>query len=533
MHWADHAARLLEQRESPVRIAAGITPSGEFHIGHLREILTGEMIHRACEKRGIASEFVFVVDSMDPLRRVYDFLSSDYEEYIGCPLHTIPAPDSTGSPDSSLGSYAEYFLKPFLEALDLIGVRPKLIWNHESYADGRFEESIRMVIERRDEIREIIETRSSRELDADWFPYSPLSSRGSLDGVKVTSWDDPYVFWSDSSGAEGRADIRKDDGKLPWRIDWPARWGFLGITLEPFGKDHAAAGGSYDTGKPIAELLGHPVPLPIKYEWIVLKGAGAMSSSAGNTVGPIEALRLVPPEIIRYLIARSKPGRHIEFDTGSALIEMADEYERQVEKLNASNHQTTDAKEQLSRRQQIAAEVDRARIEYSQIESDDDPSDSIAGVSFRHLALVAQIRANDEDVWNSLRSSGHITGKASETLVDRLFRMRAWINSNHFPERFRLRPRSQPTEQAQSKVAEEDKKFLSELAKMLSECVWIAPSINECICDAARENGLRLREAYVLLYWLVLDQDFGPRLAAVLAEIKQNDVIGLLNSAAA
>ena len=531
MHWADHAAGLLAERESPVRIAAGITPSGEFHIGHLREILTGEMIHRACAKRGISSEFVFIVDSMDPLRRVYDFLSPDYEEYLGCPLHAIPAPDSTGSPDSALGSYAEHFLKPFLEALDLIGVRPTLIWNHESYADGRFEESIRTEIERRDDIREIMESRSSRRLDDDWFPYSPLSSTGSLDGVKVTGWEDPFVLWRDSNGAEGRADIRKDDGKLPWRIDWPARWGFLGITLEPFGKDHAAAGGSYDTGGPIAILLGHPPPVPIKYEWIVLKGAGAMSSSAGNTVGPIEALRLVPPEIIRYLIARSKPGRHIEFDTGSALIEMADEYERQVEKLSESGSQSTAEMANLSRRKQIAAEVERARIEYSQVESDDDPIYSVAGVSFRHLALVAQIRAGDDDVWNSLRCSEHITGEPSAALVDRLSRMRAWIESDHFPEPFRLRPRRKATEQAKSKVADEDKKFLSELATMLNECDWIAASINECICDAARENGLRLREAYILLYWLVLDQNFGPKLAAVLAEMDRNDVFGLLNSA--
>ena len=43
MHWADYTAqRLMERGETGLRF--GITPSGEFHIGHLREILSAEMI---------------------------------------------------------------------------------------------------------------------------------------------------------------------------------------------------------------------------------------------------------------------------------------------------------------------------------------------------------------------------------------------------------------------------------------------------------------------------------------------------------
>ena len=94
MHWADHTAQTLQKRGDSQVIASGITPSGEFHVGHLREILTAEMIHRACIDAGMESRYIFIVDSMDPLRRVYDFLSPDYEKYIGHPLAYIPAPVS-------------------------------------------------------------------------------------------------------------------------------------------------------------------------------------------------------------------------------------------------------------------------------------------------------------------------------------------------------------------------------------------------------------------------------------------------------
>ena len=82
MHWADVVAERLEKRGHSHIIAAGITPSGEFHIGHLREILTGDMVARACRDAGLDAESVFIVDSADPLRKVYPFLSDEYEKYI-------------------------------------------------------------------------------------------------------------------------------------------------------------------------------------------------------------------------------------------------------------------------------------------------------------------------------------------------------------------------------------------------------------------------------------------------------------------
>ena len=139
MHWADHTAQRLSQKNDSQVIASGITPSGEFHIGHLREILTAEMIHRACIDAEIKSEYIFIVDSMDPLRRVYDF--SDEYEIIGFPLN-IPAPNPDGTPNYQGENYAIHFLNPFLEALKQIGVNPRVVMNHETYENGEFAEKL-------------------------------------------------------------------------------------------------------------------------------------------------------------------------------------------------------------------------------------------------------------------------------------------------------------------------------------------------------------------------------------------------------
>ena len=522
MHWADHTAQTLQDRGGPQVIASGITPSGEFHIGHLREILTAEMIHRACLDAGMDSRYIFIVDSMDPLRRIYDFLSPAYEQYIGHPLAYIPAPGPDGEPNPDDGSYAEYFLGPFLEALREIGVEPEVVMNHETYESGAFADKIHSAIEQSDEIRRVIEEISGREVPEDWFPYNPVDSDGSLDGVRVTGYKHPHVHWVDSHGVEGTADIRTRQGKLPWRIDWAARWGIHGITCEAAGKDHGAAGGSYDTGIPICEMLGSQPPHKMIYEWIQLKGMGPMSSSAGVTVGPMDALGLVPPEILRYIIARGKVGRHIDFDTGPALFQTADEYERLVaEPLGESD-------EELSRRQQIARDTQLGALRLSQVERGANPADSIAGVSFRHLAMLAQIKSDDNNVWASLRKSGHLEGAPSEALVGRLRRMRNWIDGPHFPDGARVEVHTSLSDEARSNLTDEHRNFLSVLGRALGDCEWTDDAIGDCIKTTAAEVGIEGRDAYIALYWAILSKHHGPKASSLIFEMERDLCIELI-----
>ena len=524
MHWADYTAQRLMQRGDRQVSASGITPSGEFHIGHLREILSAEMIHRACMYAGMNSKYIFIVDSMDPLRRVYDFLSPEYEDYIGCPLAFIPAPLEDGSPGDGSVNYADYYLKPFLGALEQIGVSPEVVMNHETYEKGLFAEYIDSAIRNRDEIRGIIQQISGRDLPSEWFPYKPMGSDGSMDGVSVTGYERPYVLWRDSSGNEGKSDIRKAHGKMPWRIDWAARWVIHGITCEPAGKDHGSAGGSYDTGIPICRLLGGNPPDKIVYEWIQLKGMGPMSSSSGLTIGPMEALSLVPPEILRYVIARSKINRHIEFDTGSALFQTADEYERLV------TNSVQDEKE-MSKRQMVAAETQRGAIRLSQVNPESDPINSVGGVSFRHLSMLAQIKSSDEDVWSSLNRSGHIKGDPSDSLMVRLARMRNWIDGPHFPEDAKLEIRSEIGDDARGEIGTTGINFLRSLEALLSECEWTDAGISESISEACESTEVSRKQGFASIYWAIIGRRNGPKASSLILEMDRDNILSLLGNA--
>ena len=528
MHWADVAAQALAHKGDTHVVSTGITPSGEFHIGHLREILTGDMISRAAQNAGLNVDFVFIIDSADPLRKVYDFLGPEYEQFVGNQLGAIPAPKEDGNPDwerfqNEGWTYANHFLEPFLKALEEIGVRPRLIDNLESYRSGRFTELSKIACDKADEIRETIERVSGRELPTDWFPWSPLNSRGGLDKVRVTGYEYPLVHWEDEYGESGSSDLTKGEGKLPWRIDWPAKWGWVGVTCEAFGKDHGAAGGSYSTGREIVKILGHEPPHPLVYEWISLKGKGAMSSSSGNTIGPIEALELVPPQILRLLVAKSKPNKAIDFDTGMGLVTLADEFER----LSARDFEQELSQEDLSRRQKVQIEDAAGAMKMATVESGQRME--ATAVTFRHLALLAQTKKNDGDVWASLQNSGVIQETTSQ-LQDRLDRMRHWIQSSHFPEEMRINILSQPNANMLRELDEVERRILTELVVSLNGCDWNSDGIGASIPQSAKNIDQSPRSAFKVAYAALMGVEKGPRLAPILSEMNRDEILALLDA---
>ena len=177
-----------------------------------------------------------------------------------------------------------------------------------------------------------------------------------------------------------------------------------------------------------------------------------MSSSSGNTIGPIEALELVPPQILRLLIAKSKPNKAIDFDTGMGLVTLADEFER----LSARDFQQELAQDGISRRQRVQIEDAAGAMKMAAVTSGIEVE--ATAVTFRHLALLAQTKNSDEAVWSSLQSSG-ANQEVTSQMQDRLNRMRHWIQSSHFPEEMRINILSQPNEKMLQELNEVERQI--------------------------------------------------------------------------
>jgi lysyl-tRNA synthetase class 1 len=324
-HWADVTAEEVLEKGNSHLVASGITPSGHIHIGNMREVVTADAVYRTLADRGADARLIYIADTFDPLRKVYPFLDDSYAEHVGKPLSEIPAPGGAG------GSYADYFLQPFLAALETLGIRPEVYRADEMYKTGIYNEAIREALLNRDRIAAILKEESGKDVAPDWSPFNPVCNAcGRISGTKVTGFDPETdrISYECVCGDAGEVPVQ-GGGKLTWRVDWPARWKVLGVTVEPFGKDHASRGGSYDTGKRISkEIFGYEAPHPVIYEWIMLGKEGAMSSSTGVVVSISDMLKVVPPEVLRYLIIRTKPEKHIRFDPAMPLLTLVDNFER-------------------------------------------------------------------------------------------------------------------------------------------------------------------------------------------------------------
>ena len=493
VHWADVVAgKLLEKGKKHV-LATAITPSGPIHIGNMREVLTTEAVYRALKDRSGDAELIYIGDTFDALRRVYPFLPESYEKYVGMPLSDIPCPCGEHE------SYAHHFLSPFLQSLEELGVKPKVYLAHELYREGKFSEGIKVAMDNADKIRKILSEISKRNLPETWMPISVRCEKCGKFTSSITSYEYPFVSYGCNCGNEGRADISKGGtAKLPWRVDWPARWKIFGVTFEAFGKDHAAAGGSWDTGRVISEeVYGYEPPMHLVYEFINMKGRGAMHGSTGNAVAAEDMLKITPPEVLRFLLMKQEPSRHIEFDVGLGLLDLVDEYDRYERIVFGREEAKTGIK-------------DADRI-YGLSQPHIIPNKMPLQVPYRHLVTIVQIAGKGgwREIEKILERNGEIEGideYGERKLRDRVEKVRYWLE--HFaPDIVKFEVK----EKLPVSVTDEQKKFFVTLKDRFESIKWNAEEIHRAIYESAEKEGMPAKIAFQRLYEIILGQKKGPR----------------------
>lgn len=495
MHWfQQHAKNILAERGKKLVVATGITPSGPIHIGNLREILTADFVVKALAQKADIT-FYYIADDFDPLRKVYPFLDKSYEAHIGKPYFLIPCPCANHA------SYADHFMAPFLGAVSEFGVTVELLRASDLYRAGKFTEAIKKAIEGRETIKKIFEEMSERTLEKDWFPFNPLCGSCRKLRARVTGFDleqHTVSYECPDCGGRGVADFSKGEGKLPWRIDWPARWWMLGINVEPHGKDHASPGGSYETGARIAkEIFDSPAPYPIVYERVHLRGEGAMHSSTGVAIEASEILKAVSPTIIRYFFARSQPERHITFDPGEGVIQLYDEYRT----LKPSD----------------------PAYKISAVEP-------LPNVPYRHLVMIYQASAkNTAAVLKALERTDH--GVKDQKLLEPLLKkLDVWLE-RYSPERYNFTVQEALPAGAKTLTAEQ-KHFLKELLALVeSKDSWTGEDLHTKIHDLRKAQDIPPQAAFAAIYQIFLGQDSGPQVGWFLAAMDRVFVIERLQQA--
>lgn len=489
MQWLNTIVDELVKRhpEGEITVSSGVSPSGTYHLGTLREVLTAEAVLKELKRRGRQAKHLHVVDDLDVFRKVPVNVPDEYKQYLGMPLCDIP------SPDNSSDSYADYYLNDLLSAADKMNLKMQAVRAHQKYREGYFAKAIEKSLDKIEDIKSILEDISGHKVDENWSPIQVIED-GYLKNRRFLSIDkqNQTIVYANNEGEQSKISYAKGQVKLNWRIDWPARWWLMSVEAEPFGRDHATKGGSYDTGKVIAEkIFNSEAPLPLPYNFINRTGeTKKMSKSAGDVIPASDLLSLLPPEVVWYFILRSAPAKQLFFDSGQTLIRLVDDFGELL------------AKKEKSQSEEQLIELCMQDVK--------EPTVSRVAFSLLVSSYQAALKTPDETVAIIGRTEySEVAKEDSEIIKRELAFIDNWLNTEA-PEdvKFEL-----SQDFSNVNLSDDQTSFLNALAAKIETAPKDADGgwFHQAIYDLKDECDLEPKEMFQTLYQVIINKNSGPR----------------------
>lgn len=490
MFWSDEIACELKKRNLRLEWVDDMkTPSGRIHVGALRGVVIHDLVYKSLLSAKVKAKYTYIFDNHDPMDALPVYLPKEkFEKYLGTPLYKIP------SPIKGFKNYAEYYAKEFIEVFHAIGCYPKILWSTDLYLSGEMNEVIKECLDNAEVIRGIFYDLYKKKLSNNWYPFQVYCPNcGKVSTTTVNNWDGEYVYfkcniqgllWTKGCGFEDKTSPFSDEkgitGKLPWKVEWGAKWKVLGVTVEGAGKDHMSKGGSHDfTSFVCKKVLDYPIPYSIPYEFFLI-GGKKMSSSKGLGSSAAGMLKILPPEILRFLMVKTRINQAINFDPyGNTIPKLFDEYQ----KASDAYFNKTDK--------------DEARIfELSQT-TEDNIVKKPPKIRFSVLTQWAQM-PNMEGVIKN------------EGLSEWVKYAKFWIE-NYAPESEKFLVQKILPESAK-KLSEDQKKYLEKISSEI-EKNWNPDDFQKYLYELAKEFNISSKEAFSAIYLSLIGKDHGPKAA--------------------
>jgi lysyl-tRNA synthetase class 1 len=525
MFWADELAASASGRQV---VNDSKTPSGTVHVGSLRGPVVVDTIARALRNADREVELRYGVDDLDPMDAQALLTPDAIERSMGVPLAHVPDPAGDCHP-----SYARHFAGVFIDTFDGLGIRPDTYyWMSEVYGSGAMDPYIRAALDAAATIRDIYRRVANVNHPDQWHPLFVIcESCGRIGTTIVTGWDSEagtvryecrpdLVTWATGCGHAGEVSPFSGRAKLPYNVDWAAKWDLFGVTIEPAGKDLSTKGGSRDRSDAIArEVFGNEPPMNLPYEFLNI-GGRKMSTSKGLGASATQIADVIPPEQLRLLFLRPRPNTAIEFDPDGtdAIPRLFDESDR----LAAAT---------AGREVRGELPPDHERVfTYSLVEPDADGAAEAAAYrpAFGHLALLEQIPGVDVVERVTAEKGSPLSPREAVLLEERRSAAHAWL-STYAPATARIAVRDDfPREAAD--LTDVQREYLGALAQ--AEAPTSGEAWQALIFGTAKERGLSAGDAFRAVYLAFLGRTNGPRAGWLLASLRPEFVAARLREAA-
>ena len=542
LFWADQIARNVKQRVEESAALKKIirergyiiydekTPSGKIHIGSGRGWVIHDVIAKSMRGMGLKARFILSSDDMDPFDKPNRDLPDSFNKYLGMPFRHVP------SPVEGYKSFADYFFRQCTDRFAEFGIKAELESTGQRYMNGDFNWAIKAVLDNSRKIDGIYTKFYGKPLGR--LPFNPICEKcGKIGTTLAYDWNGKNELvsyrceaemakWARGCGHAGKISPYNGGGKLPWKVEWAAKWPTVGVVCELAGKDHFTKGGSRSISVAICDqIFGFPPPYPSTtkdigngYEFFTV-GGKKMSTSKGMGIGFAEMTGYLPAPMIRYLLVRTRPKARVDFDPmdENDMILLYDHFDRTQRIYHGAEKVEDREFEQEKRIYEFSVIGEIGKKMPPQI-------------SLTYAATIAQVSPDLEAAVKILKSTGHVPQNAStgdiQHVRKRLEYARQWVEKLA-PERYRFRIQERPD----VKLGPDVKKAVRSLAERLKAKEWAEGELLNEVYAICKENGVETKAFFRAVYNVLIGKDFGPRLAPFILSIGKEKVAGLLEKA--
>jgi lysyl-tRNA synthetase class 1 len=499
--WPYEEARRLAERVGTyepgraVVFQSGFGPSGLPHLGTMGEVLRPSYVRHALKllTPDRSQRFVVFIDDMDGLRKVPENIPNreSFTAHLGKPVSRIP--DPFGVCHDSFAAHMIGLLGSFLAPVE---VEYELMRSSEMYGGGAFDEALKLILAKHQEIIRIVTPTLREENRAGWSPVMPLCPTcGQINSTLVTAYHPArgtVEFSCERSfggahgcGFRGEQSILGGHAKVQWKVDWALRWFVLKVDYELYGKDLID---SARLSGQILKLLGGRPPLGFAFEMYLDEEGHKVSKSVGRGVGVEQWRRYAPIEVLKYfLILNPRRARKLFLE---AIPQYVDEYLDALREWSAA-----DASARANSPLEFVLQSDSARRFNSTV------TFSLV------MNLVPALGTAERDlIWRYLVNyDPGITGDAETESLARTL-MECALNFY----RDIIEPAKQPY--APSEPEREQLRALSSWLEANPDTN--AEEIEKAIYDIGRANYDKPGKIFPVIYRTLMGQERGPRLGA-------------------
>ena len=497
------------RRNQTVVFETGYGPSGLPHIGTFAEVLRTTMVRRAfAELSDAPTRLIAFSDDMDGLRSAPDNILNPEvlapylaeEPHGGTPLTAVPDPFGT---HESFGHHNNAMLRRFLDdfAFDY-----EFTSATECYRRGVFDPTLLAILERHDEIVDLVRPTigpERRETYCPFLPLSPTSGKYLHVPAEEISLNTGTIVFRDAAGKRFETPVTAGHCKLAWRIDWGMRWVALGVDYEMSGKDLID---SVKLSSQVCRLLGAVPPAGFTYELFLDDNREKISKSRGNGLTIEQWLRYGSKEsLAQFMYQSPRKAKRLFFDI---IPRTVDDY--------------------LAKLEAYAAEPPAARLTNPvwHIHGGAPPGKSVP-LSFAVLLNLASVcNADDKAVlWGFIARYAPGASPATDPILDELAGYALATYRDFVKPSKSYRP---PTD-AERGALEDLVQALEALAAEAS-----AEDIQYQVYEVGKRHGFpNLRDWFAALYEVLLGQTQGPRMGSFIALYGVPETVALIKAALA